>query len=86
MRNSISNAEFITGSQLRARYGGKSRMWLHRALTKGFPAPVYLGTGVRHWRIADVLKWERATIAKGFDRTVQRPTIPNRNRARRRAA
>jgi predicted DNA-binding transcriptional regulator AlpA len=41
-------------------------MWLHKRLRDaGFPPPVTFGGRCRYWRVADVLAWERAMIAKG---------------------
>jgi hypothetical protein len=46
---------------VRKRYGDCSDMWLHRRLgdDSGFPRPIYIA-GVRHWRLSDLLRWERA--------------------------
>ncbi len=78
---SLPEAEFVTAAQLRARYGGVSKMWLERRLeSPEFPRPVHLGTRLRHWRLSEILKWERATIA---DNAARRLIAPNRNARRR---
>jgi predicted DNA-binding transcriptional regulator AlpA len=79
--SSSFEAEFVTAAQLRARYGGVSKMWLERRLeSPDFPRPVHLGTRLRHWRMSEILKWERATIAGNAAR---RPIVLNRNARRR---
>ncbi|MGD9542421.1 MAG: AlpA family phage regulatory protein [Methylocystis sp.] len=56
-------------------------MWLERRLeSPEFPRPVHLGTRLRHWRLSEILKWERATIA---DNAARRLIAPNRNARRR---
>ncbi len=56
--------ELIQASQVRARYGGVSDMWLHRRLhdNSNFPKPIYI-TKRRYWRLADLVAWERACAA-----------------------
>lgn len=55
---------FLTSSQVRKRYGGKSRMWLYRTLRDhvDFPKPTPMGGG-RYWRLADLLAYERRCAA-----------------------
>jgi predicted DNA-binding transcriptional regulator AlpA len=59
-------AEFITSSQVRARYGGRSRMWLHRKLLADptFPKPIHLGTSWRYWRLSDLERYEREAASR----------------------
>lgn len=56
--------ELIQASQVRARYGDVSDMWLHRRLhdDSNFPRPIYIAKR-RYWRLADLVAWERACAA-----------------------
>lgn len=64
---STASPEFLTAQQVRARFGGVSRMWLHRRLEKdGFPQPVLFGGRFRHFRLIDIEKWEAAMIQRGL--------------------
>jgi predicted DNA-binding transcriptional regulator AlpA len=58
--------EFLTSSQVRARYGHVSHMWLFRKMRDaGFPAPVrFGGNSRRYWKREDLEKWERKTLAR----------------------
>ncbi|MBH5369913.1 hypothetical protein [Bradyrhizobium glycinis] len=55
----------IRTSQLRARYGGVSHMWVERRLKDdpAFPRPLYIARN-RFWRLADLVEWERAVAAR----------------------
>ena len=54
----INDAEFLTAAQVRAEFGGVSKMWIERRMaTAGFPKPVTFGTTRRYWRISDVDSW-----------------------------
>lgn len=55
----------IRTSQLRARYGGVSHMWVERRLKDDptFPRPLYIARN-RFWRLADLVDWERAVAAR----------------------
>ena len=60
------DSEYLTAGQVRQRFGGASRMWLHRRITNdGFPAPVLFGGRYRYFKLADIQEWERAMIARG---------------------
>ncbi len=50
---------YLTAGQVRARYGGRSDMWLWRRLEDDphFPKPMRVKTK-RYWRVADLLEWE----------------------------
>jgi hypothetical protein len=46
--------------QTRARYGGRSDMWLRRQVEAGLlPKPIYIGT-TRYWRLSELLACEQA--------------------------
>jgi predicted DNA-binding transcriptional regulator AlpA len=51
---------FLTSVQVRARYGGRSAMWLPRLIAAGkFPKPTRLGGGRwLYWKLEDLEKWE----------------------------
>jgi predicted DNA-binding transcriptional regulator AlpA len=56
---------FLTSKQIRARYGGLSKMWIERRLAdnSGFPHPIKLGH-LRFWKLAEIEAWERASAMK----------------------
>ena len=60
-----ANQEYLSSNQLRARYGGRSHMWVERRLKydKGFPRPVYFGR-LRFWKLSDIEAWERQQATK----------------------
>ena len=52
----------ITAPQLRARFGGRSDVWLWRLLKDeraNFPRPVMV-RGVRYFKLCEVQQWEKA--------------------------
>src|SRR5215204_2084104 len=51
---------FLTATQVRARYGNCSDMWLWRRLRdgSGFPPPVLIAAR-RFWRLTSLIEWER---------------------------
>jgi hypothetical protein len=55
----------IPTSQLRARYGGVSHMWVERRLKddSDFPRPLYIAKR-RFWRLAELAAWERSVAAR----------------------
>jgi len=60
-----SNPELlIPTSDVRARYGGRSHMWIERRLKDdpGFPRPIYIAKR-RYWHLAELVAWERAKAA-----------------------
>jgi predicted DNA-binding transcriptional regulator AlpA len=62
-----SESEYLTASQVRARYGGASDMWLFRRIRDhGFPAPVHFGTPIRYFRISEVIRWEREAATRDY--------------------
>jgi predicted DNA-binding transcriptional regulator AlpA len=56
---SPTDGGYLTATQLRARYGGVSDMWLWRRLEDDthFPKPMRVKSK-RYWRLADLLEWE----------------------------
>jgi hypothetical protein len=56
---------FLTGKQVRLRYGGASAMWLHRREHdgSGFPACVVIA-GRKLWRVSELQTWERSLATK----------------------
>ena len=58
---------YLTSTQLRARYGGRSHMWIERRLKAdpNFPKPTTFGTGrLRFWDLDEVEAYERACAAE----------------------
>lgn len=63
---SIDNPNaLIRTSQLRARYGGVSHMWVERRLKDDptFPRPIYIAR-LRFWRLGELAAWERDVAAR----------------------
>ena len=57
---------YVTAPQLRARFGGRSDVWLWRLLNDNranFPRPVMVRR-YRYWKISEVEAWEEANRAK----------------------
>jgi predicted DNA-binding transcriptional regulator AlpA len=57
---------YLTATQTRTRYGGRSDMWLHRMLhdeKAAFPKPIKL-RGQRYWLLADLIEWEQGENAR----------------------
>ncbi|MBR0796105.1 hypothetical protein JQ615_11965 [Bradyrhizobium jicamae] len=75
-----SEDSLIPTSDVRARYGGRSHMWIERRLKDDptFPRPIYIAR-MRYWRLAELIAWERAKAA------AERPAIvvPRQPAARR---
>jgi predicted DNA-binding transcriptional regulator AlpA len=62
------NAEYLTATQVRARYGGTSRMWLHRRIAQdAFPTPVTFGGRYRHFKLSEIEAWEADMIKRGIN-------------------
>jgi hypothetical protein len=59
--DSQDDESMLTASQVRARYGGTSAMWLGRKLNHdpSFPRPYYAGSR-RLWRLGELRVWDRA--------------------------
>jgi predicted DNA-binding transcriptional regulator AlpA len=59
------NKQFLTSSQLRVRYGGRSDMWIGRLMKRDatFPRPVYIGR-YRYWDLDAIEKYERDVTAQ----------------------
>ncbi|WP_445215739.1 hypothetical protein ACKWRH_25320 [Bradyrhizobium sp. Pa8] len=55
----------IPTSQVRARYGGVSHMWVERRLKDDpdFPRPLYIAKR-RFWRLVELSAWERSVAAR----------------------
>lgn len=51
----------LPASNVKARYGGVSDMWIWRRLrdNSNFPSPVDIG-GRRFWRLSELVAWERS--------------------------
>lgn len=59
-------SEYLSSRQVRARYGGRSDMTLHRWLKKpdlNFPRPIYI-CGKRFWVRDELARWEESQAAK----------------------
>ncbi|EKS35388.1 helix-turn-helix transcriptional regulator [Afipia clevelandensis] len=64
---SNNDVEYLTAAQVRARFGGTSRMWLHRRIAKDdFPAPVTFGGRYRHFKLSEIEAWEANMIKRGI--------------------
>jgi predicted DNA-binding transcriptional regulator AlpA len=64
MSTESASSEFLTASQVAARYGGVSHMWIRRKQRdESFPAAVRFGGRLRFFRLTDLVDWERAKIA-----------------------
>lgn len=54
---------YLTSAQVRARYGNRSQMWIHRRLNNPastFPRPHRLGGGrLRYWLLSELREWEK---------------------------
>jgi predicted DNA-binding transcriptional regulator AlpA len=59
--------QFISSAELRARYGGRSQMWIARRLAdprSGFPRPYRFGDGrFRYWKLSELEAWEQSCAA-----------------------
>jgi predicted DNA-binding transcriptional regulator AlpA len=59
-------SEYLTAAQVCARFGGASRMWLHRRLVNdGFPAPVRFGGRFRYFKLSEIQQWEATKAQTG---------------------
>ena len=59
--------KFLTSAQVRARYGGRSAMWIVRKLQNDptFPRPVkFGGSQFNFWELSKLEEWEREQTAK----------------------
>lgn len=69
MATELKRTEYLNAAQVRARFAGVSRMWLHRRMRdSNFPAPVRFGGKNRFWRLSDIAEWERQMIINGTKR------------------
>ena len=83
MTTQFENIEYLTAAQVRERFAGASRMWIHRRLkSDGFPPPVYFGGRLRYWRAADVAAWERSMIERGVSAPKPPQQIARNKKAR----
>jgi hypothetical protein len=57
--------KYLTSTQLRARYGNRSEMWLTRIMRSDtdFPRPIFIGR-YRFWDIAEIEAYERNVAAR----------------------
>jgi len=57
--------QYVTGRQLRERYGGRSEMWLARIMRADadFPRPIVIGR-YRFWALDQIESYERDVAAK----------------------
>ena len=58
--------QYLTSNQLRARYGGRSHMWIERRLKDDeapLPRPIYIGR-LRYWKLPEIEAWERQQAAR----------------------
>ena len=63
---------FLKATQVRARYGGCSHMWIERRQKDaGFPAATYFG-GLRFWKLSELENWDAGQKAKPRARAVRR--------------
>jgi len=59
------SSTYLTAGQVKQRYGGRSDMWLFRAVRDDvdFPKPMKL-RGQRYWRLNALVAWEEAQLAQ----------------------
>jgi predicted DNA-binding transcriptional regulator AlpA len=59
--------EFIPTAEVKARYGGRSDMWIERRLKdpdSTFPKPYRFEDGrYRYWKLSELEAWERSCAA-----------------------
>jgi predicted DNA-binding transcriptional regulator AlpA len=67
-----SQPVYLTTDALLARYGGVSRMWIHRRQKKdGFPKAVHLGSSpTNFYPVADLDGWDAARMHSATNRAV----------------
>jgi hypothetical protein len=60
----MTDDTLLPSAPVRARYGGRSHMWIERRLKDDptFPRPIYIAKR-RYWRLADLIAWERNKAA-----------------------
>src|SRR5262245_605593 len=64
-----SEVTYLNASQVRARYGSCSHMFLIcRMQDSGFPTPTYFGR-LRFWRLSDLEAWEQHQATKSANRS-----------------
>lgn len=58
--------QYIGIKTLRARYGGRSHMWVERKLESDptFPRPRKFGGRLRLWDVDELVAWEREAAAR----------------------
>ena len=63
--------QYLTAGQLRARYGGRSDMWLDRIMKRdaAFPRPISIGR-YRYWDLGAIEAYDRNVAAKRDPRDV----------------
>jgi hypothetical protein len=68
--------QFLTSSQLRTRYGGRSDMWLGRMMKRDatFPRPLYFGR-YRFWDLDAIERYERDVTARRAEYGKARPSV-----------
>jgi predicted DNA-binding transcriptional regulator AlpA len=77
---------YLTGPQLKLRFGGVTDFTLHRWLnhkTLDFPKPIYIGTK-RYWRLSDLVAYERKCASRPL--IVAETPVMRRHRERREKA
>ena len=72
-----SHDDYLSAGQVRARFGGRSHMWLVRRLADDadFPRPLYIAKR-RYWRRDALEAWERKVAARVDRPSRQRRHIP----------
>jgi hypothetical protein len=78
---------WISAPQVRARYGNRSAMWLHRKLKfdSDFPKATYFGR-LMFFKVSDIIAYEHAVVARGKPSAPKQPnTKKNKTKARRAA-
>jgi hypothetical protein len=73
---------FLTSSQVRARYGGVSDMWLWRRCHdgSGFPQPMVIRKR-RYWSLAQLVAWETAHASRANSAAASMSAPPSPNAA-----
>lgn len=62
-----TGATYLTATQVKGRYGGRSDMWLFRRMRddENFPKPIKISKR-RYWELTALLEWEKTfkTVAE----------------------
>jgi predicted DNA-binding transcriptional regulator AlpA len=65
VRKANPDKRYATSAQLRARYGGRSEMWLDRLMQRDatFPRPIKIGR-FRYWDLDAIEAYEKVAVSR----------------------